>query len=119
MTPNYLLIVIIAILVNASLVQAESKPVELINNPFNRPELLLKKSTAKRLKKAKAAEIINLDLTATLVSGEQSMVIIDGLYISIGDSIKNLKLIEVRQGVAIFSGNGRKYTFRVDNEPHN
>lgn len=82
--------------------------IELRNNPFSSPEIKLKpvrqQSQSARTQPERTT-VINLE--ATLVSGNSSMVIANGELIAIGEKLEDMKLIEVREGEAVFR-KGRK-----------
>ena len=87
----------------------------LNNNPFSRPEIFYAPPppppTADPLGRD---ERVELNLTATMVSDTNPMVVVDGELIGIGERIQGLKLISVMEGKAVFKGKGRKFTFEID-----
>jgi len=88
----------------------------LRKNPFSQPEVVKAPPPPPpvAVEIAVPAEEVRLDLTATMVSLTNPMVIVDGELLTIGERIEGLKLIAVMEGSAIFSRDGKKYTFAID-----
>lgn len=96
---------------------AETSILSLQNNPFTRPEVLKPKPPpppAPRPVVVIPPEEIELDLTATMVSGTRPMVVVDGKLLGIGEKIQGLKLIAVMEGKAVFARGSRKYSFEIN-----
>ncbi len=95
----------------------ESGLLTLRNNPFSRPEVLKPKPPpppAPVVQVTPPPEEVELDLTATMVSDSNPMVMVDGELLGIGDRIQGMKLIAVFEGRALFTRNGRKYSFEIN-----
>jgi len=93
---------------------AESVILSLSNNPFSRPEIFnAPPPPPVREAVELPPEQVELNLTATMVSEIAPMVVVDGELLAIGDKIEGLKLIAVREGEAIFSRAGKKYSFEI------
>jgi len=90
----------------------------LRKNPFSQPEVVNKPPppppVAARI--VLPVEEVKLDLSATMVSATNPMVVVDGELLAIGDKIEGLKLIAVMEGSAVFSRGGKKYAFVVDDQ---
>lgn len=106
----------VAITIFVSTVIAEDNLLSLENDPFSRPDVLKKKSPRTRINSqvSPPSEEIELELTATMVSENAPMVIVNGEMLAIGEKIGKMKLIAVMEGEAIFSRGGRKYSFMID-----
>ena len=95
------------------LLAADSEILGLSNNPFSRPDIF----NAPPPPAAQTAELppeqVELNLTATMVSKFAPMVVVDGQLLAIGDKIEGLKLIAVREGEAIFTRDGKKFSFAI------
>jgi hypothetical protein len=103
-----LLSICLIVLLLPALSYANSKLVELKNNPFSKPDIKIQKTLPVVKIGVSLPEIEpNINLEATMVSANGSMVIVNGTLIAIGEKIENMKLIEVREGEAIFR-KGRK-----------
>lgn len=88
----------------------------LRHNPFTRPEVLKPKPPPPRPQPVvEEPEDIELVVSATMVSQNSPMAIVDGELLAVGDRIRGLKLVAVREGKAIFYRNGRRYVFEIDN----
>jgi hypothetical protein len=85
----------------------------LRNNPFSRPEIVNAPPPPLAPRVVLPPEEVVLDLTATMVSKNAPMVIVDGELLAIGDEIEGLKLIEVMEGKAVFARAGKKYSFMI------
>jgi hypothetical protein len=93
---------------------AESDLLILSNNPFSRPEIFnAPPPPPVRQTVVLPPEQVELNLTATMVSEIAPMVVVDGELLAIGDEIEGLKLIAVREGEAIFTRAGKKYSFEI------
>lgn len=100
-----------------SLAAAETDLLTLNYNPFSRPGILKKKNprTVRVIPQVSLQpEEIELELTATMVSENAPMVIVNGEMLGIGEKIGKMKLIAVLEGKAIFIQGGKKYSFMID-----
>lgn len=100
-----------------SLAAAETDLITLNYNPFSRPGILKKKNprTVRVIPQVSLQpEEIELELTATMVSENAPMVIVNGEMLGIGEKIGKMKLIAVLEGKAIFIQGGKKYSFTID-----
>lgn len=117
MNPRLFVALLIFIgLLFTSLQAAEQRHARLGSNPFSRPEVLKPKPpppAAPVVRPVLPPDEVELDLTATMVSAQRPMVIVDGELLGIGDRIEGLKLIAVMEGKAVFTRNGRKFTFEI------
>ena len=106
--------VMVAVLVTPA--PADTNILTLNNDPFTRPDILKKKSQRPRANSPASLlpEQIELKLTATMVSENAPMVIVNGEMLAIGEKIGKMKLIAVLEGEAIFSQGGKKYSFMID-----
>ncbi|MCP4982692.1 MAG: general secretion pathway protein GspB [Gammaproteobacteria bacterium] len=97
---------------------AESALLSLRNNPFSQPEILNAPPPPPPVvsKVVVPAEEIELALSATMVSENVPMVVVDGELLAVGETIAGLKLIEVLPGKAIFTRGGKRYSFMIINE---
>ena len=112
----YAISVTISVFVSAA--TAENNLLILDNDPFTRPDVLKKKSPQARVSSQKPlpSEEIELKLTATMVSENAPMVIVNGEMLAIGEKIGKMKLIAVLEGRAIFSRGGEKYSFMINTQ---
>ena len=97
---------------------AANELLTLRHNPFNRPEVLAPKPPpppAPPPAVIESPDEIELVVSATMVSKHAPMAIVDGELLAIGDSIRGMKLVRVLEGKAVFSRDGRRYTFEIDN----
>ena len=93
---------------------AEMELLTLRNNPFSRPPIPEKKAQPSKPQVVKQAEPAELELTATMVTESGSMVIVEGELIAVGETYKGMKLLEVKEGIAVFSIAGGKQTYEID-----
>lgn len=94
---------------------AESALHGLSNNPFSRPEIFnAPPPPPERTIAVIPPEEVELKLTATMVSETTPMAIVDGELLAIGEEIAGLKLIAVKEGEAIFTRAGKKFSFTID-----
>jgi hypothetical protein len=103
-------------LLSASSLAAEVDLLTLQKNPFSRPEAVKPPPPPPpvAVETVVPPEAVELDLTATMVSATNPMVIVDGELLAVGDRIEGLKLIAVMEGSAIFARDGKKYSFAID-----
>lgn len=98
---------------------AETSLQRLQNNPFTRPEALKPKpppAQAPRPVVVVPPEEIELNLSATMVSDNAPMVVVDGELLALGEKIQGLKLIAVTEGRAVFARGGKKYAFEINSQ---
>ena len=88
----------------------------LEHNPFTRPKVLEVKPVSVRRDPPVPLEAIELELTATMVSETNPMVIVDGELLAPGDTIRGLTLIRVMEGKAVFARAGKTQTYTVEGE---
>lgn len=96
---------------------AETSVLTLQNNPFTRPEVLMRKPAPPPAPQSVLVippEEVELNLTATMVSDTAPMAVVDDKLLAIGDRIEGLKLIAVMEGKAIFSRGGKKFSFEIN-----
>jgi len=119
MRPRIIIITgVILFLCSVSSLAAEIELLTLRNNPFSQPEVVKKPPPPPPLvaEVVLPAEEVKLDLSATMVSATNPMVVVDGELLAIGDKIEGLKLIAVMEGSAVFTRGGKKYSFAVDDQ---
>jgi len=92
---------------------ADSPLLTLTNNPFTRPQILKVKPVPVKAKVVRKTEPVDLNLTATMVSDISPMIIVDGELLTIGESIRGLKLVKVMEGKAVFVRSGETLTFTL------
>lgn len=107
-------LVVATVLANSAV--ADPSMLTLNNNPFTRPDNLKKKSPRVRVgsQTSQPTETIELELTATMVSENLPMVIVNGEMLTIGEKIGEMKLVTVLEGEAIFSLDGKSYSFVIE-----
>jgi len=96
---------------------ADTELLTLKFNPFTRPDILKKKPPQRARVIPQVIlppEEIDLKLTATMVSENAPMVIVNGEMLVIGEKIGEMELIAVLEGKAIFAQDGKKYSFMMD-----
>jgi len=86
--------------------------VELKNNPFSQPEIKVQ-AVRNSVPPAQVTRRTPIELEATLVSVNGSMVIANGELIAIGENIEGMKLIKVREGEAVFGKGQITKTYKV------
>ncbi len=95
---------------------AAGEMLTLRHNPFTRPEVLKPKPLPPPTQpEFEDPDEIELVVSATMVSQNAPMAIVDGELLAVGDRIRGLKLVAVREGRAIFYRDGRRYVFEIDN----
>ena len=95
---------------------AEIELLKLQNNPFARPPIPEKKAPPSKPVVVEQPEPADFELTATMVTESGSMVIVEGELIAVGETYRGMKLIEVKEGSAVFSTAGRKQTYQIETE---
>ncbi|MDH3857306.1 MAG: hypothetical protein OEV07_04880 [Gammaproteobacteria bacterium] len=91
----------------------------LRNNPFSRPEIVNAPPPQVESEVVLPPEEVKLRVTATMVSETAPMVVVDGELLAIGEKIEGMKLIAVREGEAIFTRAGKKFSFTIDDRESN
>ena len=87
------------------------------NNPFTRPQVLKPRpppSPASRPEVILPPEEVELELSATMVSENAPMVVVNGEMLALGEKIEGLTLIAVMEHRAVFTRDGRKFTFEIE-----
>lgn len=96
---------------------AEGHRVELDKDPFKQPDILKYKppiaSPAEEIS-AEDIEVPELELTATLISVVEPLVIVNQKMLRVGEEIEGMKLIVIDEGRAIFSYQGQYHEFTID-----
>ena len=120
MDARQLLSIFFSLLLLPALVCADVALIELKNNPFSKPDVKIQKTLpvvniAPRLPEQEP----NINLEATMVSVNGSMVIVNGELIEVGDKIENMKLIEVREGEAVFRKGRKTRIYQVGTNERN
>ena len=100
----------------APAVAADAPLLTLENNPFSKPKILEVKPRRQVQQEQARSEPVELELTATMVSDNSPMVIVDGQLLGIGDSIKGLRLVQVMEGNARFRGSQGSVTYAIKEE---
>lgn len=99
-----------------SAANAESALINLKNNPFSRPKLDVADVPVVQqvVRPAPIPEKpIAIFLEATLVSENGSLVIVNGELIAPGEKIEGMRLVEVREGEAVFRKGSIRRTIKV------
>ncbi len=100
--------VFVAALLLPALGWSDVELIKLKNNPFSKPDIKVQKTLpVVKIGVSLPEKEPDIKLEATMVSVNGSMVIVNGELIEVGDRIESFKLIEVREGEAVF-GKGRK-----------
>ena len=94
---------------------ADGDLLSLRHNPFTRPPVLAPKPPPPPLAVLPAADEVELELSATMVSDNAPMAIVAGELLAIGDRIQGFELVRVLEGKAEFVRDGRRFTFEIDN----
>lgn len=111
---HYLLLSLFLIVADAS-GNESTTTIKLLHDPFRKPQHLL--ATTQNPATSPKQENLFLTaskLTATLRAGRNSMVIVDGKTLKLGDSIEGYQLIEIKEHSAIFTKNGQLHTLEID-----
>lgn len=117
MTPSLrFLLSVLCLVCSVPAVSAEPTLMILNNNPFSRPEIVNAPPPPAVRDAVVPAEEVELELTATMVSESVPMVVVDGELLTIGEKIEGMKLIAVREGEAIFTRAGKRFSFKIDGE---
>ena len=92
---------------------------ELQRNPFSRPPPVRPETQKKSKKKAASpvAGVPVLRVTATLVSPDNPMAMVNGKLIGLGERIRGARLVQVEEGAAWFEYRGRRLKYRIRTRP--
>jgi hypothetical protein len=94
--------------------------VKLMHDPFRKPQHLPETNQNPIAIPNKENLFLTASrLTATLRAGKNSMVILDGKTLKLGDSIERYQLIDVKEQSAIFTKNGQLHTLKIDKTNEN
>ncbi len=85
----------------------------LHRNPFERPKLQQPAGRAASPEITGAAAPA-WELRGTLVAGRDSLADVDGVIIRVGDDVDGYRLVSVREGIAVFFGNGGRLVLTVE-----
>ena len=106
--------VFFSILLLPALVSADVVLIKLKNNPFSKPDIKVQRTLpVVNIAPSVPEKEPDINLEATMVSVNGSMAIVNGELIEIGDKIENMKLIEVREGEAVFRKGRKTRTYQV------
>jgi hypothetical protein len=87
----------------------------LLHDPFKKPEsFLLPTQNPVTGHKEENLFQTNSRLSATLRAGRDSMVIVDGKTINLGETVDGYRLIEVKEQSAVFKNNGQQHILEID-----
>jgi hypothetical protein len=111
---------VILFVFSVSSLAAEDELLSLRNNPFSRPAVVKTPPPPPPppvvIKAVPPPEEVILDLSATMVSATNPMVVVDGELLGIGDKIEGFELIAVLEGRAVFARGDREFSFAIDDE---
>ena len=112
------LIILVSVSSLMSMAYGEDDPAigkQLLHDPFKKPESLMP-STRIPATDQKEENLFqsNSRLTATLRAGRNSMVIVDGKTIKLGETVDGFHLIDVKEHSAVFSKNGQPLILELD-----
>lgn len=113
MTGRYLVLVL-GFLFSASARSGVVDTPKLRNDPFARPDLSAKPSTANAKNIKESGSAWNPVLLSTLRADDSSMVNVDGRILMLGENIDGYTLIGVKERSAIFENAGNRYTLEID-----
>ena len=114
MGARQLLSVFFSLLLLPALAFTDVALIKLKNNPFSKPDIKVQKTLpVVNIAPNLPEQEPDINLEATLVSVNGSMVIVNGELIEVGDRIENMKLIEVREGEAVFIKGRKTRIFQV------
>ena len=102
---------LLATLMGSSPLLAEAPALRF--NPFERPELGVIAPVKNTLLET---ESVAPALTATMVSSEEPMVILEGEFLRVGEEREGYRLVSVSEGSALFDHQGEQVEIKV-NEP--
>jgi hypothetical protein len=88
----------------------------LFHDPFKKPEKLLPAPQGQVvLKKDENLFQTSSKLTATLLAGENSMVLVNGQALKLGEIIDGYQLLEVKEHSAVFTKDRQHHILEIDN----
>jgi hypothetical protein len=94
--------------------------VKLLHDPFRKPQHLPETNqNPVAIPKQENLFLTASKLTAILRAGRNSMAIIDGKTLKIGDVIDGYRLIDVKEYSAIFTKNSQLHTLEIDKTDEN
>jgi len=109
---------LILCITSVSSLAAEDELLSLRNNPFSRPAVVNTPPPPPpppvAINVVLSPEQVTLDLTATMVSARNPMVVVEGELLGIGDEIDGFELISVLEGSAIFARGGKEFSFVIN-----
>jgi len=112
------LIILVSVSSLMSMAYGEDDPAigkQLLHDPFKKPERLMPSAQIPATEqKEENLFQSNSRLTATLRAGRNSMVIVDGKTIKLGETVDGFHLIDVKEHSAVFSKNGQPLILELD-----
>jgi hypothetical protein len=89
--------------------------VELLHNPFTRPELpSLPSAHSSGVDEGRRGE--SLELRATLIAPEHVMANVNGVILTVGDEVEGFRLVEVGERRAILERDGTRVVVSLGDE---
>lgn len=97
---------------------AQDNPAKLTKNPFGQPDFLKYKPPVKKtvIKKTTKKAIVEFTLSATFISVNGPMAIVNDILLSRGEEIDGMRLLMVGEGSAKIRYEGEIYILQI-NEP--
>ena len=89
-------------------------PPQIKHDPFKKPEQTQPPFLQVGDKSTLPDSLVEMTLSSTLQSGKNSMVIINGTTIKLGERLNGLKLIEVNERSAVFSNGHQLIRLTLD-----
>jgi hypothetical protein len=93
--------------------RAEELEVKLRYDPFERHPSIGSPRGPQDTPLSEAPPAWAPQLRATLVAGAQSLANVEGVILLLGEKHQGYRLVEVREGEAIFLGNGGRHTLTI------
>jgi hypothetical protein len=112
------IVIVLSVTTLCSVASGEDNPAndKLLHDPFKKPEKYLPVIQHPVTGGHKDENLFqtNSVLTATLRAGRNSMVIVDGKTINLGEAVNGYQLIAVKEHSAVFTNNGQQHILKID-----
>lgn len=103
-------------------VHAQQELIQLEKDPFKQPDILKYRPPAPVQPQSLPGldeteiEVPELNLTATLISVTEPMIMVNDTLLQVGEEIEGMTLILIDEGRAVFRLGGRQYEYTIENK---
>ncbi|MEQ1531411.1 MAG: hypothetical protein ABL925_19005 [Methylococcales bacterium] len=101
----------------ATEINQQMLPETVQHDPFKKPAILSSSPAAQSIStsdKERESALSGLNLTATLRAGKNSMIILEGKTLKLGDMYEGFRLLRIDERSALFSKGKKQFILKLD-----